>query len=83
MDNHERSLRNFFTACCIDRASERRRDDQWLTARLADETTRFIPVWNLRNLFAEDPAIEPILLSAGDAGDLLPQAVLACHQSIE
>jgi NAD+ diphosphatase len=73
MDNHERSLRNFFTTCYIDRASERRRDDQWLTDRLADETTRFIPVWNLRNLFAKDPAIEPILLSSHDVHDLLPQ----------
>jgi len=73
MDNYERSLRNVFTAGCIDRASERRRDDQWLAARMVDETTRFVPVWNLKHLFTEAPVIRPILLSAHDVQDLLPK----------
>jgi NAD+ diphosphatase len=74
MDHYERSLRNFFTACCIDRVSERRRDDEWLAARLRHKSTLFIPVWNLQDLFTEGAAIEPVFLSSRDVRDLLPTA---------
>jgi NAD+ diphosphatase len=72
MDNYERSLQNFFTAGHIDRASEKRRDGAWLAARLADPTTLFIPVWDLKNLFKKDPIIKPVFLSHRDVQDLLP-----------
>ena len=49
MDNYTQSLRNFFTTQCIDRVSERRRDEEWLADRLTDETTMFVPVRDLKN----------------------------------
>jgi NAD+ diphosphatase len=52
--------------------SDKRRDDRWLAAQLEDETTRFIPVWNLKNLFARGEIANPIYLSPHDVQDLVP-----------
>jgi len=75
MDNQSHISRNYYSSYTIDRASDRRRDDQWLAARLEDDTTRFIPVWDLKNLFtAKEEALRPVFLAAGDARDLVPGA---------
>ena len=41
---------NFFAGGEIDRAGHRRTDEAWVMARLADASTRFVPVWRARNL---------------------------------
>jgi NAD+ diphosphatase len=74
MDHYERSLQNYFTSCGIDRLTERRRDEEWLTARLEDETTLFIPVWHLENLFSAGQIIEPVFLSPHDVRDCIATA---------
>ncbi len=74
MDNYQRSLKNFFTTCHIDRVSEKRRDDAWLTARLRDENTRFIPVWKLENLFSAGQVVEPVFLSPQEVDECVPDS---------
>src|SRR5215813_13839503 len=43
-------LKNFYAFAEIDRAAHRRREEAWLTARLADSRARFLPVWRAQNL---------------------------------
>jgi NAD+ diphosphatase len=74
MDHYARSLRNTFTGHPLDRASHRRRDAQWLAARQEEETTRYIPVWKSKNLFAESQLLRPVLLSAHQAQEHLTEA---------
>ncbi|HLL82806.1 MAG TPA: hypothetical protein VK420_09145, partial [Longimicrobium sp.] len=45
---------HIFAAGGVDRAGERRKDAEWLAARMHDARTRFAPVWEHRNLFAAD-----------------------------
>ena len=47
----------------IDRASELRRDDQWIAARLRDPATRLVPVHQGRNLLRDRSAA---FLAPGD-----------------
>jgi NAD+ diphosphatase len=74
MDHTQRSLRNLFTTGWLDRLSDKRRDDVWLATRLEDDTTRFIPVWRLENLFTDGQVIEPVFLSPREACDCIPAA---------
>jgi NAD+ diphosphatase len=74
MDHTQRSLRNLFTTGWLDRLSDKRRDDVWLTTRLEDDTTRFIPVWRLENLFTDGQEIEPVFLSPRDVRACIPAA---------
>ena len=39
-----------FSGNALDREAVRRRDHHWLEARLADESSRFLPVWRLQPL---------------------------------
>jgi len=43
---------NFYAACSVDRAAEKRKDDAWLKERLSSESTIFLPMWKLNNLVA-------------------------------
>ncbi|MDE0417011.1 MAG: NAD(+) diphosphatase [bacterium] len=70
----------------IDRASELRRDDEWIAARLRDPATRLVPVHRGRSLlrgrnaaflapgdvdgFPDDPLMEPIFLGIDETGPL-------------
>ena len=63
MDHYQRSLRNLFTASPLDRAADRRRDEQWLAAQQDDPTTRFLPLWQLKHLVTREPSFGPIFLS--------------------
>src|SRR3984893_2964720 len=46
--------RNIFAGPYLDRAAHLRQDPAWFAAALANERSRAIPVWNSRNLIAED-----------------------------
>ena len=74
MNNQTANQPNHFSTYFIDRVSDKRRDDEWLADQLENEATRFIPVWNLKNLFAGERVPRPIYLSPGDVQDLLPGA---------
>src|SRR5258708_30519681 len=43
-------LRNFYAFAEIDRAGHRRRDAAWLSERIVDPKSRFLPVWRNQNL---------------------------------
>ena len=78
-DNQEKTVSgyaqvNCFSTSFIDRVSDRRRDDGWLAAQLEDEATCFIPVWQLKNLFAAGEVPEPVYLSYHQIIDLIPIA---------
>jgi NAD+ diphosphatase len=60
---------NFYSGATLDRAAERRRDQAWLTDRLADPATRLVPVWRTRNLVRRDgPAVHAVRPRLGAAG---------------
>jgi NAD+ diphosphatase len=60
---------NFYAAAGLDRASYRRKDQDWLSERLLDPATRFVPVWRSQNL---------VLSAAGAA----PRAAFLRRQEI-
>jgi len=74
MNNQAVTQPNHFSTYFIDRASDKRRDDEWLAGQLENETTRFIPVWNLKNLVADEHVPRPIYLSPRNVQDLLSDA---------
>jgi NAD+ diphosphatase len=74
MNNREATQPNYFSTYFIDRVSDKRRDHEWLAAQLENEATRFIPVWNLKNLLDDEGVPRPVYLLAGDVQDLLPEA---------
>jgi NAD+ diphosphatase len=75
MNNCRQPRHNYYSSHGIDRVSARRRDDQWLADRLEADTTRFIPVWDQKNLFTtRGEALKPVFLPASDARDLVPGA---------
>ena len=66
--------RNFYAFAEIDRAGRYRRDAAWLSARIADPTSRFLPVWRNQNLVhaAAEPPRAALLLPhevARDSGE--------------
>lgn len=74
MNNPKDTQPNYFSTYFIDRVSDKRPDSVWLAAQLEDETTCFIPIWNLKNLLTDDGAPRPIYLSPRDVQHLLPAA---------
>ncbi len=54
----------FYTGGLLDRAAEFRRDPAWLSERLGDPTSRFVPVWRDRNLVREGAGSDPLFLSS-------------------
>src|SRR5919197_4870872 len=66
---------NFYDHIVLDRAGVFRKDEAWIAARLADEATRFVPVWRSLNLFIEEiPA--PVFLRRADLRELPGDVVL-------
>lgn len=54
---------NFYAAAGLDRAGNRRKDVAWVAERLADPSTRFVPVWrNLNLVLSAEPSC--VLLAA-------------------
>ena len=70
MDHYQRSLLNTFNTHQLDRASHRRLDDHWINDRLADPTTRLLPVWQLKTLVSGSDALSPVFLSSPEAQDI-------------
>ena len=57
----------------LERGHDKRGDEAWLAARMADPTTEFIPVLRLDNLIKGDP-ISAARLHAADVAAVLPRA---------
>jgi NAD+ diphosphatase len=58
---------NFYASGPIDRLGPQRRDPEWVAARLADPTSRLVPVWRSQNLVIDGDAPVAVTLPA-DAG---------------
>src|SRR3546814_8843556 len=65
---------NPYAGCALDRAAERRRDETWIADRLADPTTRILPVWRGQNLILGEDAPVAASVSRVDAAAFLPDA---------
>jgi NAD+ diphosphatase len=59
-----RSETNFYADSGLDRASERRKDEAWVAARLADPASRFVPLWRSRNYVDTEKAAALFLTAA-------------------
>ncbi len=69
---------NFYSQNGLDRADRLRGDHAWIEARLADPTSRFVPLWRTQSLFDDAPGDgrdggEPgaVLLGAAEAEALI------------
>ncbi len=63
---------NLYAGGNLDRATDRRKDTPWLTARLASDDTRVAPIWRGQTLIVDSDAARPRLSAlAGCAGALL------------
>ena len=65
---------NCFTTYALDRDPDRRRAPDWIASRLADPSSRFAPLWQLKSLFALDPEPHPLLLNRGEVDGLVERA---------
>jgi NAD+ diphosphatase len=65
MNHYERSALNFFAASPLDRMTLKRRDAAWLAEQLTAATTRFVPVWQTKNLFDAQDMSRALLLAPG------------------
>jgi NAD+ diphosphatase len=74
MNKGTRASLNFFTTDAVDRGHTKRRDEQWIAARMEDPNTYLMLVWGDKNLFTQDEVPRPILLAPQEAQDLLPIA---------
>jgi NAD+ diphosphatase len=74
MDHYGRSALNCFAANPIDRLTVKRRDETWLAEQMEDSETLFVPVWDSKQLFTDEPVPNPVLLSRPGAGELLKVA---------
>lgn len=62
-DHRACSARNTFAASPIDRAHARRRDEAWLSERLADPSTRLVFLWRSKTLVTGSSSPRPVTLS--------------------
>jgi NAD+ diphosphatase len=62
MDNFEKSSRNTFVAQALERAHNRRKDQDWIMRRLSDPESRFVLLRQSKILVTEGEAPEPVLL---------------------
>src|SRR5262245_6103893 len=65
--------RNFYAGATVDRLSHLRRDAEWIARRLAEPTTRILPVWRLQNLVIPGNAPQAAWLSPERATALLAE----------
>ncbi|HEX3994756.1 MAG TPA: NADH pyrophosphatase, partial [Acetobacteraceae bacterium] len=60
---------NVYSSSPLDRIATRREDPDWITEKLADPETLFVPVWRTRNLVrtTDDGTPEAVYLSGATA----------------
>jgi NAD+ diphosphatase len=77
MPDFTQKTTNFYVGG-LDRVSHLRKDETWITERLSDASSRFVPVWRGQNLIASGSDAEPraVFLSPQEAA--LADAVLLC-----
>ncbi len=74
MDNYSRSLQNGFTAHAFDRKSHKRSDADWISKKLRVSTSRFLPIWKLKNFVSSETVPRPIVLLIDEVEEFLSRA---------
>lgn len=74
LDHRARSARNTFAGSPVDRLHGRRRDEAWVSERLADPSTRLTFLWRSKNLVAAGETPRPVTLSPVGLEPLLQTA---------
>lgn len=74
MDHYRRSMRNTFVVDALNRAAEKRRDDDWVRRLMDDDRTRFMPIWRSRCLITPERPNVAVELSKNDAAWLLQRS---------
>lgn len=76
MDTKNDALQPYYSQNGIERASERRRDPDWIQKALHDRNNRIIPVWRDENLIlmSEEASPEAVTLTGAHARGLLQLA---------
>ena len=72
-----------YTGMALDRASAMRRDQAWVARRLADETSRIVPLWRNRSLVKTGAAPEAVYLTGRAAKAVLAEAATAVLLGLE
>ena len=62
---------NFYSGAGLNRADQQRRDPAWLSARLTDPMSLFLPLWRSQHLVTED--LMPVRLGQAEAGELVAE----------
>lgn len=74
MDHYVRSSLNGFSMYSIDRIHLKRKDEKWIREQMEASNSRFIPLWQTKNLFSEEGNPRPVLLSRAHLGDAIELA---------
>ncbi|MCK8600388.1 NAD(+) diphosphatase [Desulfoferrobacter suflitae] len=69
MDYFKEFAPNFYSAAPVDRLWHRRADQEWLEAALRNPHTRFLPVWQAKNLVTPDQEPHPLELTAAQVAN--------------
>jgi NAD+ diphosphatase len=74
-------LPNYYAAPGFERAGLRRRETDWIRARISDAASQFVPVWRSQNLVIDIADAEPraIVLGADSAAVLLGESDPDAH----
>ncbi len=54
---------SYFSTASIDRLSHKRQDKEWIKSHFLEDTTRFVPIWQLKNLVTLEKNRAPRYLS--------------------
>ena len=79
----EREAPHVLASGGVDRAGERRKDAEWIAARMHDPRSRFTPVWEHRNLVVPGDPPRAAWLTAADAAPLVEAAGYAVLLGVE
>jgi NAD+ diphosphatase len=72
-----------YTGVALDRASAMRRDVAWVAERLADKTSRIVPLWRNRSLVKTGAMPEAVYLTGQAAKAVLAEAATAVLLGLE
>lgn len=85
MDHYKRSALNFFTASTLDRMALKRRDPQWLATSLEAQHSRFLPIYQRKNLLSDGEIPHPVYLDYREAktfGDISESILLGTLEGL-
>ncbi|MCX7198223.1 MAG: hypothetical protein NTW37_09630, partial [Proteobacteria bacterium] len=71
MDHRSQSRLNGLCGYVVDRVTHLRGDADWLATRLADPSSRVVPVWRSRNLVRPGDDLSAVMLDREAAAELI------------